>query len=112
MAPRSTRPNSRTNPPVTRKRGESDPNEPPKRRKTRNSRGATDDEREAGEDDDEQRKVVKGARRVVKARYVFFFKFFRLSFSFSCPFSLYIYSNSLTQMIFETEKPPLLKTKR
>ena len=88
MAPRSTRPNSRSNAPVTRKRGESDPNEPPKKRKTRQSKGGTDDESMAQDTVNIERKVEntvnversgrRAARRMTKAWYVFLslFSFF------------------------------------
>ena len=69
MAPHSTRPNSRSNARVTRKRGESDPNEPPKKRKTRQSKGASDDEPNVVvEDNNIERSVEKPARRTRKGR--------------------------------------------
>jgi len=71
MARRSTRPISRSKAPATRKRGESDPNEPPKKRKTRHSKGEMDEV-------DESRDVAdplpvklgggKASRRVKKGR--------------------------------------------
>ena len=76
MAPRSTRPNSRANAPVTRKRGESDPNEPPKKRKTRQTKGGSDVE----DDAELVPNAGKSGRRTKKGRYVlsslFFFVFF------------------------------------
>ena len=70
MAPRYTRPNSRSSAPITRKRGESDPNEPPKRRKTRHSKGGSEevDERREGEGVEVERGAGKAARRVKKGR--------------------------------------------
>jgi hypothetical protein len=72
MAPRSTRPQSRSSAPVTRKRGESDPNEPPKKRKTRHSKGESDevDERKEGEGASVEVKprAGKAARPVKKGR--------------------------------------------
>jgi hypothetical protein len=70
MAPRTARPHSRSSAPVTRKRGESDPNEPPKKRKTRHSKGGSDelDERKEGEGDEVKRGVGKAAKRVKKDR--------------------------------------------
>jgi hypothetical protein len=76
MAPRSTRPNSRSNAPVTRKRGESDPNEPPKKRKTRHSKGGSDDDRKVEDDGEDERNVGKSARRTKKGRYVDFLDLF------------------------------------
>src|SRR5271156_4503339 len=71
MAPRSTRPISHSKAPATRKRGESDPNEPPKKCKTRHSKGEMDEV-------DESRDVAdalpvklgggKASRRVKKVR--------------------------------------------
>ena len=69
MAPRSTRPNSRSSAPATRKRGVSDPNEPPKKRKTRHSKGETDEVDETKEGDVQvQRGTGKAARRGKKGR--------------------------------------------
>jgi hypothetical protein len=68
MAPRSTRPNSRSNAQATRKRGESDPNEPPKRRKTRQSKGGSDEESKAEDDGNVERNVKKPARSGKKVR--------------------------------------------
>jgi hypothetical protein len=70
MAPRSTRPHSRSSAPATRKRGESDPNEPPKKRKTRHSKGEVDedDETKDGASVQVERKTGNAARRGKKAR--------------------------------------------
>ena len=94
MAPRSTRPNSRSNIPVTRKHGESDPNEPPKKRKTRQGKGGSDNERMAQDTVNIECKVEnivniersgrRAARRTTKATYVFLslFSFFYYHFYF------------------------------
>ena len=79
MAPRSTRPNSHSNAPVTRKHGESDPNEPPKKRKTRHSKGGSDNDRKVEDDAEVERNVGKSARRTKKGRYVDLSTFFLLS---------------------------------
>ena len=70
MAPRYTRPNSRSSAPTTRKRGESDPNEPPKKRKTRHSKGGSEevDERREGEGVEVERGAGKATRRGKKGR--------------------------------------------
>lgn len=71
MAPRANRQNSK----ATRKRGESDANEPPKRRKTRHSKNDSEDkeiivdEREGG-DVKGKRGARKVGRQAKKARYV------------------------------------------
>src|SRR5271168_1492137 len=75
------RPNSR-NAPVTRKRGESDPNNPPKKRKTRHSKGGSDSERKAGVDDEVEPRVEKPGRHSKKSRYFFFHCFFLSFFAF------------------------------
>jgi hypothetical protein len=62
MAPRSTRPNVRSNAPATRKRGESDANEPPKKRKTRHSKGGSEDNRDGEDVDVIEREVGKASR--------------------------------------------------
>ena len=67
MAPRSTRPNHRSSAPATRKRGESDPNQPPKRRKTRQSKGETEEEEPKGDEDVEDG-AGKFDKRVKKGR--------------------------------------------
>ena len=72
MAPRLTRPNVRSSAPATRKCGESDPNVPPKKRKTRQSKGGSDEDREDERKDDDtdnhDREVGKRARRGKKAQ--------------------------------------------
>ena len=71
MAQRTTHRHSRSSAPVTRKRGESDPNEPPKKRKTRHSKGGESDEldeRKEGEGGEVKRGVGKAARRVKRDR--------------------------------------------
>jgi hypothetical protein len=68
MAPRTTR--LRSNAPATRKRGESDPNKPPKKSKTRHTEEASEDEHMEEEDIDldPQEPVVKPAKRGKKGR--------------------------------------------
>jgi hypothetical protein len=74
-----------TNERRTRKRGESDPNEPPKRRKTRRSNN--DSELDEAEAEPEGRKVGrregKGSKRVKKTRYVFFTQSFFFLFFYT-----------------------------
>ena len=90
MAPRTTRPHSRSSALVTRKRGESDPNDPPKKRKTRHSKPDSDemevDERGGGTAEVKRGEGKSGRRAKKAGRYVplfppFFF-FFRFSYSF------------------------------
>lgn len=71
MAPRSTRPASRSAPaPLsTRKRGESDANEPPKRRRTRHSKGGSDDDhQELKVDERELGRAAKPKKKGKKGR--------------------------------------------
>jgi hypothetical protein len=88
MAPRSTRPRNRSNAQATRKRAESDPNAPPKKRKTRHSKPDSDDmdiDQIEGGTVEANRGEGKSGRRAKKAgRYVpsFFLFCFFLSFSF------------------------------
>jgi hypothetical protein len=70
---RGSRASKRPN--TTRKRGESDPNEPPKKRKTRQSKGGSDDDSKVDSDgdpkvdsDDERKTANKPAKRVQKGR--------------------------------------------
>lgn len=58
MSPRSTRTHNRTSAPATRKRRESDPNERPKKRTTRQSKGEPDEQ-----DESKEGKVERGARK-------------------------------------------------
>ena len=62
MAPRTTR-QKPASARITRKRGESDPNEAPKKRKTRHSKGGSDDKRKV-EDDDENKVEEEDGREV------------------------------------------------
>lgn len=90
MAPRTTQPHNRTSAPATRKRGESDPNNPPKKHKTRHSKADSNDmdveEHEGGNIEVKNREVqVKSGRRAKKTgRYVpsltFFLFLFFVSF--------------------------------
>ena len=86
-------------------RGESDPNEPPKKQNTRQSKGGSDDECKVENTVNIKRSGRRAATRMTKAQYVFLslFSFFLLSLLL---FFL------LTVIFFVIVKPPSPKTRR
>ena len=110
MAPRTTRPYNRTSAPATRRHGESDPNDPPKKRKTHHSKTNLDDievdEREGGSVEVKRGEGKSGRQGKKTGRYVpspfpaLFFTFFSFFFVLSSFFFSFILFHLLITFVY------------